>query len=55
MREPLKAMRTSHVKLKHITVCEENYLNLKMRGKAGDSFNDVVTELLKTGGQKDVA
>jgi predicted CopG family antitoxin len=34
-------------KLKHITVSEKNYLTLKELGKAGDSFNDVVTEVLK--------
>ena len=33
--------------LKHITVSETNYLALKALGKAGDSFNDVVTEVLK--------
>ena len=40
----------SITKLKHITVSERNYFNLKRRGMAGDSFNDVVTELLKIGG-----
>jgi predicted CopG family antitoxin len=34
-------------KLKHITVSERNYHNLKRLGSAGDSFNDVVTQLLK--------
>jgi predicted CopG family antitoxin len=34
-------------KLKHITVSERNYHNLKTLGNAGDSFNDVVTQLLK--------
>jgi predicted CopG family antitoxin len=34
-------------KLKHITVSERNYHNLKRLGSAGDSFNDVVTEILK--------
>jgi predicted CopG family antitoxin len=33
--------------LKMIAVSEKNYLALKKRGGAGDSFNDVVTELLK--------
>ena len=33
--------------LKHITVSEKNYLALKALGRAGDSFNDVVTEVLK--------
>lgn len=30
-----------------IAVSEENYLTLKKLGSAGDSFNDVVTEILK--------
>jgi predicted CopG family antitoxin len=34
-------------KLKHITVSDRNYHNLKRLGSAGDSFNDVVTEILK--------
>jgi hypothetical protein len=33
--------------LKHITVSEKNYQALKALGRAGDSFNDVVTEVLK--------
>jgi predicted CopG family antitoxin len=33
--------------LKVIAVSEENYLALKKLGTAGDSFNDVVTEVLK--------
>jgi predicted CopG family antitoxin len=36
------------LKLKQIAISEENYFILKSRGKAADSFNDVVTELLKT-------
>jgi len=36
-------------KLKHIVVSEANYLILKQLGNAGDSFNDVITELLKNG------
>lgn len=36
------------VRLRQIAVSEENYLFLKSLGKAGDSFNDVVTEMLKT-------
>jgi predicted CopG family antitoxin len=32
--------------LKHITVTEENYQHLKNLGKAGDSFNDVITKIL---------
>jgi predicted CopG family antitoxin len=33
--------------LKMIAVSEENYLVLKRLGSAGDSFNDVVTGVLK--------
>ncbi len=33
--------------LKHITVDERNYLALKRLGSAGDSFNDVISRLLK--------
>ena len=33
--------------LRQISVSETNYLNLKKEGTAGDSFNDVITELLK--------
>jgi predicted CopG family antitoxin len=33
--------------LRHITVDERNYLTLKRLGSAGDSFNDVITRLLK--------
>jgi predicted CopG family antitoxin len=33
--------------LKMIAVSENNYLVLKSLGRAGDSFNDVVTEVLK--------
>jgi len=32
--------------LKHIVVSEENYRILKSLGKAGDSFNDVITKIL---------
>jgi predicted CopG family antitoxin len=34
--------------LKQIAVDERNYFALKNLGKAGDSFNDVITDLLKT-------
>jgi predicted CopG family antitoxin len=33
--------------LKHITVNEEVYQKLKNLGKAGDSFNDVLTKILE--------
>jgi predicted CopG family antitoxin len=32
---------------KNIAVTEPNYLALKALGQAGDSFNDVITALLK--------
>ncbi len=32
--------------LKHIVVSEENFQKLKNQGRAGDSFNDVVTLIL---------
>ncbi|HZC48331.1 MAG TPA: hypothetical protein VE244_04630 [Nitrososphaeraceae archaeon] len=35
------------LKLKQIAISEENYILLKSLGKAGDSFNDVVTGMLK--------
>jgi len=37
--------------LKHITVDEQNYLTLKRLGTAGDSFNDVISRLLKVTAQ----
>ena len=40
-------MRKSNNKLTTIAVSTENYLALKRLGSAGDSFNDVVTEVLK--------
>jgi predicted CopG family antitoxin len=40
-------MRKSNNKLTTIAVSSENYLALKRLGSAGDSFNDVVTEVLK--------
>jgi predicted CopG family antitoxin len=33
--------------LKHIAIDERNYLVLKRMGNAGDSFNDVISKLLK--------
>ncbi len=35
-------------KLKTIAISLENYQDLKSLGKAGDSFNDVITQMLKT-------
>ena len=37
--------------LKHITVDERNYRTLKRLGNAGDSFNDVISRLLKLAAQ----
>jgi predicted CopG family antitoxin len=34
-------------RLKRIVVSEQNYLALKMLGHAGDSFNDVISKLLR--------
>jgi len=39
-------------KLKQIAVDERNYTALKRLGQAGDSFNDVVTELLQKSGAR---
>lgn len=36
----------SLTKLRHIVVSEENFQKLKDQGRAGDSFNDVVTKIL---------
>lgn len=35
------------VKLKQIAIIEENYFNVKSLGNAGDSFNDVLSQILK--------
>jgi predicted CopG family antitoxin len=40
-------MAKSNNKLTTIAVSKENYFALKRLGDAGDSFNDVVTEVLK--------
>ena len=47
-------MSSKNSKLKLIAVDERNYFALKDLGKAGDSFNDVVSQLLKrsSGGQR---
>ena len=39
--------RRKRLKLKRIVVSERNYLALKKLGYAGDSFNDVVSKLLR--------
>jgi predicted CopG family antitoxin len=36
--------------LKQIAVSKQNYILLKQLGQAGDSFNDVVSRLLKSTG-----
>ena len=38
--------------LRHIVVTEENYLKLKECGKAGDSFNDVISKILEKYGRR---
>lgn len=38
---------------KHIVVSQENYEKLRRLGFAGDSFNDVLTSLLKRTGVPD--
>jgi predicted CopG family antitoxin len=48
----LNKIENGRSKLKLIAVSEENYYALKDYGKAGDSFNDAVTELLKIGGKR---
>lgn len=40
--------------LKLIAVTPENYWHLKNLGKAGGSFNDVVTRILKERGSKGI-
>jgi predicted CopG family antitoxin len=40
--------------LKLIAVSTQNYLELKKLGHTADSFNDVITELLKAKGKKQV-
>ena len=35
------------ITLKHIVVSQKNYDKLKSLGKAGDSFNDVISILLQ--------
>lgn len=42
----LKHVVTSEKTLKHIVVSEKNYQILKNLGRAGDSFNDVLTKIL---------
>jgi len=39
--------RRKRLKLKRIVISEHNYLVLKKVGYAGDSFNDVVSKLLR--------
>jgi predicted CopG family antitoxin len=41
------AERRKRSRLKRIVVSERNYLALKMLGHAGDSFNDVISKLLR--------
>ena len=41
------AERRKRSRFKRIVVSEHNYLALKMLGHAGDSFNDVISKLLR--------
>jgi predicted CopG family antitoxin len=41
------SVRRRRLKLKRIVVSEQNYAALKMLGYAGDSFNDVISKLLR--------
>ena len=41
------AERRKRLKLKRIVILEHNYLALKRLGQAGDSFNHVVSKLLR--------
>ena len=41
------AERRKRSRLKRIVVSERNYLALKELGRAGDSFNDVISKLLR--------
>jgi predicted CopG family antitoxin len=40
-------MKSNKSKLRLISVTEANYCALKKKGFAGDSFNDVITEVLR--------
>jgi predicted CopG family antitoxin len=40
-------IRRRRLRLKRIVVSEKNYVALKRLGHAGDSFNDVITKLLR--------
>ena len=40
-------------KLRQIAISQDNYLVLKKLGRAGDSFNDVISELLRKALQPD--
>jgi hypothetical protein len=39
--------RRQRLKLKRIVISQHNYLALKKLGYAGDSFNDVISKLLR--------
>ena len=41
------AERRKRSRLKRIVISERNYLALKTLGHAGDSFNDVISKLLR--------
>ncbi len=51
--KPIYTIKTPRARLKLIAVSEENYFSVRARGKMGNSFNDVVTDLLRLGGKKE--
>lgn len=48
-----KRSKAVETRLVNIAISHENYIKLKHRGFAGDSFNDVISLLLKTASQSD--
>lgn len=47
MNEVNKITEVYNTQYRRIVVSKDNYRKLKERGLAGDSFNDVITEMLK--------
>lgn len=47
MKQINKMKEVNNTQFRRIVVSENNYRKLKERGLAGDSFNDVITEILK--------
>lgn len=44
--------KSNKTKLIQVAISKENHEKLKNLGRAGDSFNDVISELLKKGENK---